>query len=111
MKNKQSQSGSGHLVIIILIVLVILGGLGFAYYTNFMKPKADDEKTKVDEKAQVVDSKTVSINPSATAPIYFTYPGDWTVESSKSDGVDEISAKSGSDDIKIYSPTKKYMLI
>lgn len=64
MKNKQSQSGSGHLIIVILIIVALIGAMGFVYWRNFMQvPASDiskDDTIKTTSDADTVKTLTIS---------------------------------------------------
>jgi len=114
MKKQKYESGFAHLIIIIVVIVVLLGALGFVYWQNNIKKNDDTAQDKpviingTDKNiTATADTKTLSFNPSAKNLAFFTYPSDWTIERTTSEGVDNISATEGSDNIKIYSPSKK----
>ena len=96
MNKKKSQSGNAHLILVIVLVIALIGAIGYIAWQNFLQPKSNNN----------IAMKTISLNPSAKRSITFNYPETWAVERSTTDGVDNIQATSGTDDIKIISPSK-----
>lgn len=70
VNKKQSQSGSGHLIVIIILVLALLGVLGYISYDKFIANKPVDSKNTL-----VTDdwTKVTLANNNLT----FKLPSDW----------------------------------
>lgn len=109
MKSSKLQSGSMHIVIAIILVIAIVGVLNYIVWQKFFQqgPVAKQDTTSNGESSKVATTKTVSFNPSAKSPITFTYPQNWTLDRATTKDADNIKTTSGSDDVKIYSPSKK----
>lgn len=100
MKKTKNQKGSAHLILTLFLGIALLGTIGYIFWQNLSK---SDTSEKDSDK---VSMKTLSFNPSAKSPITFSYPETWTVERVTTDGIDDIQTTNGSDNIKIYSPSK-----
>ncbi len=105
MNRKQSQKGSSHLTLIIILVIAVLGGLSFAYWRNFMQPKAADNTPAPAVIEKVVDNTPVPVADDGKKTISIA---EWGVKGKYTN--DEVvtylimdNYAYGSDSVKIYS--------
>lgn len=109
MNRLKSQSGSVHVIIAIILVIALIGVLDYIAWQKFFQQGSTTKKatTSNSQSSKTTTTKTLSFNPSAKTPITFTHPQNWTVERTTTKDADNIKTTSGSDDAKIYSPSKK----
>lgn len=78
VSSKNSQSGSGHLIIVIILVVTLLGTLGFVFWQNYTKSKTGNTSTTNSLNNRAVKpndspNTTATIVPNAAAIITDAY--------------------------------------